>query len=85
MDGIYYAKAAAAFGAALTMAIGTLGPALAQGQIGAEAMRSFVKYPEGSNTLRTLMILALGLVEAMAIYCLLIAGALSYVAYSLQG
>jgi F-type H+-transporting ATPase subunit c len=76
MDGIFYAKAAAFLGAAITMGIGSLGPALGQGIIGMKACENIGKYPESANKIRTSMLLALMIVESSSIYCLLISGAL---------
>jgi len=72
MDGIFYAKAAAFIGAALTMGVGSLGPALGQGMIGMKACENIGKYPESANKIRTTMIIALTIVESSAIYCFLI-------------
>lgn len=76
MDGIFYAKAAAFLGAAITMGFGSLGPALGQGLIGMKACDNIGKYPESGNKIRTTMIIALTVVESSAIYCLLISGGL---------
>ena len=76
MDGIFYAKAAAFLGAAITMGLGSLGPALGQGLIGMKACDNIGKYPESGNKIRTTMIIALTVVESSAIYCLLISGGL---------
>ena len=76
MDGIFYAQAAAFLGAAITMGLGSLGPALGQGLIGMKACENIGKYPESANKIRTTMIIALTIVESSAIYCLLIAAAL---------
>jgi len=76
MDGIFYAKAAAFLGAAITMGFGSLGPALGQGIIGMKACENIGKYPESANKIRTTMIIALTVVESSAIYCLIISGAL---------
>jgi F-type H+-transporting ATPase subunit c len=76
MDGIFYAKAAAFIGAAITMGFGSLGPAIGQGFIGMKACENIGKYPESADKIRTSMILALAVVESSAIYCLLISGAL---------
>ena len=78
MDGIFYAKAAAYIGAAITMGFGSLGPALGQGMIGMKACENIGKYPETANKLRTTMMVALGVVESSAIYCFLISGWLVY-------
>ena len=76
VDGIFYAKAAAFIGAAITMGFGSLGPALGQGLIGMKACENIGKYPESAGAVRTAMMLAMMLVETSAIYCLLISGAL---------
>jgi len=83
MDGIFYAKAAAFFGAALAMGIGSIGPALGQGMIGMKACENIGKYPDSARQIRTTMMLACGLVETAAIYALLVAGALIFVGFTL--
>ena len=85
MDGVFYVKAAAFFGAALAMGIGSIGPALGQGMIGMKACESIGKYPESAGSIRTAMMIAMGLVETAAIYALLIAGALILVATQMVG
>jgi len=79
MDTIFFVKAAAFFGAALAMGIGSIGPALGQGFIGMKACENIGKYPESSGNIRTTMMIAMGLVETSAIYALLIAGALIWI------
>ncbi len=76
VDGIYYAKAAAFLGAAIAMGIGSLGPAIGQGLIGMKACENVGKYPESYSKIRTMMIIAMGLVETSAIYAALVSGAL---------
>lgn len=71
--GIYYAKAAALFGAALAMGIGSIGPAIGQGMIGMKACENIGKYAENANKIRNTMVLAMSIVEAAAVYCLVIA------------
>lgn len=78
MDGIFYAKAAAFIGAAITMGFGSLGPAIGQGIIGMKACENIGKYPESAGKIRTTMIIALTVVESSAIYCLLISGGLLF-------
>jgi F-type H+-transporting ATPase subunit c len=80
MDGIFYAKAAAFIGAAITMGIGSLGPALGQGLIAMKACENIGKYPENAGSIRTTMMIAMAIVESSAIYCLLISGALLVIA-----
>ena len=73
MDGIAIAKAAAFFGAAFAIGIGTIGPALGQGLVGSKACENIGKYPESANKIRLAMLIAMSLIEASAIYALLIA------------
>ena len=71
-----YAKAAAYLGAAIAMGVGAIGPAFGQGLIGMKASESIGKYPDSAGKIRTTMMIAMGLVETSAIYCLMVAGAL---------
>ena len=76
MDGIAIAKAAAFFGAAFAMGIGTIGPALGQGLVGSKACENIGKYPESADKIRMTMLIAMTLIETSAIYALLIAAML---------
>lgn len=67
------AQAIIALAAALAIAIATIGPALGQGKVGAAAMESIARQPEAAGDIRTAMILAMALLEALTIYGLLIA------------
>ena len=49
INGIFIVKVAAFLGAAFTMAIGTVGPALGLGMIGRQACDSIGKYPESAG------------------------------------
>lgn len=83
MDGIFYAKAAAFIGAAITMGFGSFGPALGQGIIAMKACENIGKYPESGNQIKTTMMIAMAIVESSAIYCLLISGGLLVVGWRL--
>lgn len=83
MNGILIAKAAACIGAAIAMGIGSVGPALGQGMIAMKACENIGKYPESSGQIRTAMFLSMGIVESSAVYSLLIAGSLIYLATTL--
>lgn len=76
--GVFYVKAAAFIGAALAVGIGNVGPALGQGMVGMKAVEGIGKYPESAGKIRTTMMIAMGMIEASAIYCLMIAGGLIY-------
>ncbi|MCL4380626.1 ATP synthase F0 subunit C [Candidatus Dependentiae bacterium] len=66
-------KVAAYIAAGFAMGVGTIGPALGQGRIGATACEMIGKYPENYGPIRFTLILAMGFVETSAVYALLIA------------
>ncbi len=76
---IDYVKVAAYLGAALAIGLGTLGPALGQGMVGAKACESMGKNPEAIGSIRQAMLIALVALETLAIYALLIALVLALV------
>ena len=59
--------------AALAIAIATIGPGIGQGLAASKAMEAIARQPEASGDIRTSLILALAFMEALTIYCLLIA------------
>ncbi len=62
-----------AIAAAITMAFSTFFPALAQGLTAKAAMESIARQPDAAKQIRSTLIISLALMEAMAIYGLLIA------------
>lgn len=62
-----------AIGAAIVMSIGTITPAIAQGITSKSAMEAIARQPDAANNIRSTLIVALALMEALAIYGLLIA------------
>lgn len=65
---------------AFTMAIGSIGPAIAIGLIGAAALMAMARNPENSENIQIAMIIAIAFAEAIAIYVLVIALILKFVA-----
>jgi F-type H+-transporting ATPase subunit c len=68
MEGPLAVQYAAMLGAAFTMGIGTIGPALGQGMIGTKAMENIGKYPESANRIQTSMMLAMAIVETSTVF-----------------
>ena len=64
----------------ITMGLGVLGPGIAIGWIGSAAMNALGRNPEARGPIFTNMLLALGLAEALGIYCLITAILLVFVA-----
>ncbi len=72
MDSPLLVQAAAMLGAAFTMGIATIGPALGQGMIGTKGVENIGKFPESAGRLQTAMFLAMALVESSAVFAFLI-------------
>lgn len=62
-----------ALAAALAIALSTIGPGIGQGLTAAKAMDAIARQPEMAGTIRINMIIAMGLLESLTIYGLLIA------------
>lgn len=62
-----------ALAAAIAVALSTLGPGIGQGIAASKAMEAIARQPEAAGTIRSNMIIALALMEALTIYGLLIA------------
>ncbi len=59
--------------AGLTMAIGSIGPALAQGRAITQAMMAIAQQPDESATITRTLFVGLAMIESFAIYCLVVA------------
>lgn len=62
-----------ALAAALAVALSTIGPGIGQGIAASKAMEAMARQPEAAGNIRSSMIIALALMEALTIYGLLIA------------
>ena len=63
--------------AAIAIAVSTIFPALGQGMTAKSAMEAIARQPDAANNIRSTLIIALALMEALTIYGLLIAFILS--------
>jgi F-type H+-transporting ATPase subunit c len=66
-------KAIIAVAAALTIALTSIAPAVGQAVVGKAAMESIARQPEKAGDVRSTLVIAMALLEALAIYGLLIA------------
>ncbi|MFC2044750.1 ATP synthase F0 subunit C [Chloroflexota bacterium] len=66
--------------AGLAMGLGALGPGIGIGLLGMGAMQALGRNPEARGPIMTNMILAIAFAEAVAIYCLVVAVVLIFVA-----
>jgi F-type H+-transporting ATPase subunit c len=65
--------AAAIITAGLTIAIGSIGPALGQGRAVAQALASIAQQPDEANTISRTLFVGLAMIESTAIYCFVVA------------
>jgi F-type H+-transporting ATPase subunit c len=59
--------------ATLAVAIGSIGPAMAEGRSIAAAMDAIARQPEAAGTISRTLFVGLAMIETMAIYCLVVA------------
>lgn len=58
--------------AGLTIAIGSIGPALGEARAAAEALRAIAQQPDESDTITRTLFVAMALIESTAIYALVV-------------
>jgi F-type H+-transporting ATPase subunit c len=66
-------ESAKLFATAIAIGIGSLGPAIGVGIIGAKGTEAIGRNPEASSKVQTAMILGIAFAEAIAIYSLVVA------------
>jgi F-type H+-transporting ATPase subunit c len=59
--------------AGITMAIGSIGPAVGQARALAQALQSIAQQPDETNAITRTLFVGLAMVESTAIYCFVIA------------
>lgn len=59
--------------AALAVAIGSVGPALAQGRAVSQALQAIAQQPDASNAITRTLFVGLAMVESSGIYCFVVA------------
>lgn len=59
--------------AGLTIAIGSIGPAIGEGLALSRAMEAIAQQPDASNTLTRTLFVGMAMIESTAIYCLVVA------------
>ena len=59
--------------AGLTVAIGSIGPAIGQGKSVTSALDAIARQPDSSDQISRTLFIGLAMIESLAIYCLVIA------------
>jgi F-type H+-transporting ATPase subunit c len=65
--------------AGITMAIGSIGPAIGEGMAVAKALGAIAQQPDKANLITRTLFVGLAMVESTAIYCLVISMILLFV------
>lgn len=73
MDTITLTGAASIITAGITMAIGSIGPALGEAKAIVSALNSIAQQPDASSTITRTLFVGLAMIESMAIYCFVVA------------
>jgi F-type H+-transporting ATPase subunit c len=73
MDNLGLIGMASIVTAGLTMAIGSIGPALGQGRAVAQALSAIAQQPDEANSISRTLFIGLAMVESTGIYCFVIA------------
>jgi F-type H+-transporting ATPase subunit c len=58
--------------AGLTIAVGSIGPALGEGRAVAQALSSIAQQPDESGTITRTLFVGLAMIESTAIYCFVV-------------
>lgn len=72
MDNIGLIGAVSIITAGLTIAIGSIGPALGEGRAAAQALQAIAQQPDEANTITRTLFVSLAMIESTAIYCFVV-------------
>ncbi|ABW32658.1 MULTISPECIES: F0F1 ATP synthase subunit C [Acaryochloris] len=72
MDNIALVGMASIVISGLTIAIGSIGPALGEGRALSQALSALAQQPDEANTITRVLFVGMALVESTAIYCFVI-------------
>ncbi len=73
MDAATWIAVISIFTAGLTIAIGSIGPALAEGRAASQALQAIAQQPDAANTITRTLFVSLAMIESTAIYCFVVA------------
>ncbi len=72
MEGLALIAVVSIATAGLTIAIGSVGPALGQGRAVSQALSSIAQQPDEANTITRTLFVGLAMIESTAIYCFVV-------------
>lgn len=72
MDSVTLIAAVSIFSAGLTIAIGSIGPALGEARAAAQALSAIAQQPDEANRIIRTLFVSLAMIESVAIYCFVV-------------
>ncbi len=78
-DNEFTAESSKFLAAAISMAVGAIGPGIGIGLLGGKAMEALGRNPEAAGAIQTNMILAIAFAEAIGIYALVVSILIGFV------
>ena len=72
MDSLAIVAAVSILTAGITIAIGSIGPALGEARAAAQALSAIAQQPDESNTITRTLFVSLAMIESTAIYCFVV-------------
>jgi F-type H+-transporting ATPase subunit c len=72
MDAQTIIAAVSIFTAGLTIAVGSIAPALGEARAAAQALQSIAQQPDEANTITRTLFVSLAMIESTAIYCFVV-------------
>jgi F-type H+-transporting ATPase subunit c len=72
MDSLGLIGAVSIFTAGLTIALGSIGPALGEARTAAQALAAIAQQPDEANTITRTLFVSLAMIESTAIYCFVV-------------
>ncbi len=72
MDNLGLIGAVSIVTAGLTIAIGSIGPALGEARAAAQALTAIAQQPDEANTITRTLFVSLAMIESTAIYCFVV-------------
>ena len=72
MDSTTWVAVASIVSAGLTIAIGSIAPALGEGRALAQALSAIAQQPDETNTITRTLFVGMAMVESTAIYCFVV-------------
>ena len=73
MDALTVIAAVSIVTAGLTIALGSIGPALGEARAAAQALQAIAQQPDEANTITRTLFVCLAMFESSAIYCFVVA------------